>query len=389
MKIGIDARLWNEGGVGRYIRNLIENLFIFDKDNEYVLFAFSKDHENIKNKISNIKNKWKMENVKSKIIKMDIMWHTIEEQIKFPQILNKENLDLVHFPYISVPIFYNRPFIVTIHDLIPYRFPTGYATTLPRPIYYLKRLGYKLVVSQAARKALKIIVVSNATKNEMIKYLKVDPNKIVVTYEGVGIEIRNSKFEIRNNVQNTKYKILNTKYFLYVGNAYPHKNLERLLEAFNILISQYPNISFILVGKDDYFHERLKTQVKKMGLEKSVKFLGYVNDEELVNLYRNALALVNPSLIEGFGLSNLEAMVNRCLVLASDIQAHREICQNAVLYFDPKDIVSIRDSMEEVLLNDSNHFTEKISIGFERAKWFSWEKMAKETLRIYESCVGL
>src|SRR3990167_9522477 len=337
MRIGIDARLWNETGVGRYTRNLVKNLQILDKKNEYVLFVGGESYENLKSQISNIK--WK-------IVKTNIRWHSIEEQIRFPSILNKENLDLVHFPYFSVPIFYNKPFIVTIHDLILHHFPTGEASTLALPLYQLKLLGYKSVISNGAKKAKKIITVSNATKAEIVDHLKVDPSKVVVTYEGVGI---NSRLKVKTS----KLKVKN--YFLYVGNAYPHKNLERLIEAFNLvchpeaLAEGSNDIKLVLVGKEDYFYKRLKEKVKNMGLEKSVLFLGEVSDEELMILYKNARVLVMPSLMEGFGLPAVEAMANKCLVLASDIPTFREICGGVGVYFDPKNSEEIAKNLIPVL----------------------------------------
>src|SRR5690242_4609839 len=130
MRIGIDGRLWNETGVGRYIRNLVWGLQEFDKKNEYVLFikkGLKIDDLRLKN------DPWK-------VVETEIHWHSLAEQIKFPQILYKENLDLMHFPYFSLPIFYNKPFVVTIHDLIINHFPTGKASTLPYPLYLMKRI---------------------------------------------------------------------------------------------------------------------------------------------------------------------------------------------------------------------------------------------------------
>ena len=121
-----------------------------------------------------------------------------------------------------------------------------------------------------------------------------------------------------------------------------------------------------------------------MNLEKSTIFLDEVNDEELINLYRNAQALILPSFMEGFGLTALEAMANKCLVLASDIPAIKEVCGESAIYFDPYNIKDISKKMEAILLKDSNHFTQIIQKGLERARMFSWEKMAKETLEIYE-----
>ncbi|MEK7533888.1 MAG: glycosyltransferase family 1 protein [Patescibacteria group bacterium] len=379
MKIGIDARLWNESGVGKYTRNLVEQLQIIDRKNEYMLFVLSQDRKKILNQV---------QNDNFSIVNADIRWHTLEEQMKFSSIINKEDLDLMHFTYPSVPIFYNKPFIVTIHDLILHHFPTGEASTLALPLYYLKHFAYKLVILQAAKKAKRIIAVSKATKKEIIDHLRVPEKKVVVIYEGVSNEITNPKSQIPNKSQNPKYKILNTKYFLYVGNAYPHKNLERMLMAFASIKYRVLSIKLVFVGREDYFYKRLKEKVKNMGLGKSVNFLGEVSDDELICLYRDARALVIPSLMEGFGLPALEAMANKCLVLASDIPSLKEVCGNAAIYFDPYGIDDISKKMIEVYSNDINHYSSNINKGFEKTKIFSWEKMTRETLKVYESCVG-
>jgi glycosyltransferase involved in cell wall biosynthesis len=369
MKIGIDCRLWDETGVGRYIRNLVLNLQKIDKKNEYTLFVLSKDYENIKSQISDNEKNWKLRLA-------DVRWHTLEEQVKFPQILNNENLDLVHFPYFSVPIFYNHPFIITIHDLIVDHFPTGRASTLPWPIYGLKLLAYKFILAQAARRAKEIITISNAAKDEIIDHLKINSQKIAVTYEGVDDKIINPKLQIPNKPQNTKY-------FLCVGNAFPHKNLDRLIESFKTLNS---DVNLVLVGKEDYFYKRLKEKVEQMGLSGKVIFRQNVGDEELSNLYQNALALIMPSLMEGFGLPALEAMANNCLVLASRIPSLQEICKDAAVYFDPYNVNDIAEKMKHAVSVDNSKKRKK---GLERSKFFSWKKMAKETLRIYESCISL
>lgn len=182
--------MWNESGVGRYIRNLTRYLQVVDKENEYVLFARSEDYREIRNQELKIKNNgWK-------IVATDIRWHSFEEQLRMPSILKREKLDLVHFPYHSIPVLYDRPFVVTIHDLIPYHFPTGKASTLLSPLYQLKLLGYRFVISQAVKKAKKIIAVSKATKQEIIDHLGVSPDKVVVTYEGVDEKISNLKSQI-------------------------------------------------------------------------------------------------------------------------------------------------------------------------------------------------
>ncbi len=371
MRIGIDCRLWNETGVGRYTRNLVGELDKIDNHNQYVLFVLSRDAENLKSQISNLKNgKWKL-------VVADIRWHSVTEQLEFPGVLEKENLDLVHFPYFSVPIFYNRPFVVTIHDLILHDFPTGQASTMPYPFYWLKHFGYKAVISSAAKRAFEVIAVSEATKKDIVDHLHVQESKVAVTYEGVDAGI------VGKNKNN--HSLVKSDYFLFVGNAYPHKNLDRLFSAFRQIRVKNPAISLVLVGREDYFYRRLRKQPRD-----GVLFLTASSDKELQNLYRNAKALIMPSLMEGFGLPPLEAMSNDCVVLASDIPSFREICNNAAIYFDPYDSNSIASVMQSVLASKNKKQLDELKeIGKKHASTFSWEKMAKETLAVYESCLSV
>ncbi len=384
MRIGIDCRFWNETGVGRYIRNLVSNLAQIDKQNDYVLFVKSENINNVRLITHNSRF----------IIKTtDISWHGIEEQIRLPGILNSQNLDLVHFPYFSVPIFYNKPFIVTIHDLIQWHFSTGKASTLPYPFYMVKFFGYKFVIKSAAQKAKRIITVSNATKEEIVDHLKIPSEKIEVVHEGVDPQITNSKLQIQNKFQNTKYKIHNASYFLYVGNAYPHKNLEKLIEAFKNLKSQISNLKttdqslkLVLIGRQDYFYKRLKEKVSRMKIAGSIEFYEEASDKELRVLYENARVLIIPSLMEGFGLPALEAMANKCLVLASNTPAIKEVCGEDALYFNPYDINDISEKLKVVY---EGKFDKKIiEKGFKRSKEFSWHKTSEETLRIYEQTIS-
>lgn len=367
MRIGIDVRLWNQTGVGRYIRNLVFELQKIDTKNEYVLFARNEDIESFQDSEFIIKNpKWK-------IVFVNINWHSFSEQYKFLLILNKENLDLMHFPYFSLPIFYKKPYVVTIHDLIINHYSSGKASTLFPLFYFFKRNVYKSIIQIASKNAKKIIVPSVATKNEIIDHLKINTEKIAVTYEASGLSKNVSNGETGNNLG---------KYFLYVGNAYPHKNLENLIKVFNNF-SKQKNIKLILVGKKDYFYKRLEKTIKS----EKVIFYGQVSDKELSVLYKNAMSLIMPSLMEGFGLPVLEAMENKCLVICSDIPSLREIAKDNAIYFDPENLLQIEQVME--LVYNKKFENRKIEEGYKLAKQFSWEKMAKQTLKIYESCISL
>lgn len=365
-KIGIDVRLWNETGIGRYIRNLISNLAVLDKAHTYVLFTQSKDLEKIKSFISNTQN--------FQIITTDIKWHSVAEQIEFPRLLNKYALDLMHFPYFSVPIFYNKPFVVTVHDLIINHFPTGQATTLPLPFYAVKRAGYSLIIKNAITKSKKIIVPTNVTKQEILDHYSVAESKVDVTPEGVDASILDFKPTVFKEKK---------PYFLYVGNAYPHKNLEKLLDAFRIFSEKHPDYKLRIAGKRDFFSSRLF----KNNNNSNIEFLGYVSDIELAKLYKQSQATFVPSLMEGFGLTALEAMSMGSVVACSKISSLQEVCGDNVFYFDPGDVLSVVSTMEKIKGLEKKQKEEMIRKGREHVKTFSWEKMTKETIDVYSSCL--
>ncbi|HVF69962.1 MAG TPA: glycosyltransferase family 1 protein, partial [Xanthomonadales bacterium] len=186
-------------------------------------------------------------------------------------------------------------------------------------------------------------------------------------------------------ISNNKRPIDNTKYFLYVGNAYPHKNLERLIKAFSLFrTAQNEDIQLLLVGKDDYFYKKINAKIIKENYS-GIVIRNNVTDKELASFYQNAIALVSPSLMEGFGLPVLEAMASSCVVLASDIPSFREVCVDSAVYFNPHAIGDIKEKMKYV--NGLDHLAkdELIKRGLKRAGHFSWNRMAKETLEIYNS----
>lgn len=366
MRIGIDCRLWNETGVGRYTRNLVTELAKIDKKNSYILFFRNEEFNTVTLPGKNFEKH-----------KASMRWHTIKEQVYLPFLLQKFKLDLVHFPYFSVPTQYRVKFIVTIHDLILDHFDTGEASTLPWIVYKAKRLAYKYIISQTAAKAARIIAVSEATKQEIVDHLPISKDKISVVYEGVDTSVHAGVSE---------KPLVKSPYYLYVGNAYPHKNLVRLLEAYGLFLQKVGvEIPLIFVGKEDYFYKQLQVTAQSMFVDQTIQFLRNVDDKQLASLYKNANALVVPSLMEGFGLPILEAMVNDCNVLASDIPAFREIGKDAIMYFNPENPESIAKALEKNLALDKTTREKYSKAGIARSKLFSFEKMAKETLALYHA----
>lgn len=369
MKIGIDARFWNETGVGRYTRNLVSELQRIDKKNSYTLFVLRKDVESVNSQLSTLNFQLKV---------ADVRWHTIREQLILPKILEKENLDLMHFPYFSVPVRYKLPYVITIHDLILHHFPTGEASTLPSPIYNLKHIGYKYIIEKAAKNALKIISVSEATKKEITQHLNIPPEKVTVINEGV------DKSLVTNSTSTTK----NT-HLLHVGNLYPHKNMNRVLTALQICKDAKVEVKLVIVGRKDYFYQKFVNSVHSKGLDDSVIFKGEVTDAQLATLYQTSFATIVPSLMEGFGLPALEAMANNCLVLASNTPSLKEVCADTAIYFEPLDSNDMAEKIKSVMNSTEKEKQAREKIGYNRAQQLSWEKMGRETLKVYESCAGI
>ena len=180
------------------------------------------------------------------------------------------------------------------------------------------------------------------------------------------------------------------EYFLYVGNAYPHKNLVRLIQAIVFLNKKMnTKIGLKIASSRNVFTQRLQTQIDSQNADKFITLLGYVSDKQLIKLYQDATGFVYPSLSEGFGLPGIEAMRAGTPVLASDISVFKEIYKDNAIYFDPTDFISIETAMEDILEMKLASRAEMIKKAKNFVKCYSWTKMAKETLKIYEGCDSL
>lgn len=365
MKILIDGRLYGleNAGLGRYSVNLIRELVKLDRKNEYVILLRRKYYESL-----TFPSNWKK-------VLADFGHYTVSEQTGLPGIITRQNPDVVHFLHFNVPIFYKGKYIVTIHDLLMQTHRGAKATTLPFYLYYPKQVGSKLVFKKAVSNAQRVIVPSNAVKDEVCSYFKVDCKKVNVIYEGVDEAITGD---------NKKYKLGNP-YFLYVGSAYPHKNLERAVKAILELNRKREKKYILAIAcARGIFLERLEKMVKENKAGEFVKLLGFVPDEDLGRLYKESVGFVYPSLSEGFGLPGLEAMSKGTVVLASDIPVFKEVYKDKVIYFDPYSVESIRKSMEVAISMEKGKRKKMLVNGIEFVKRYSWSRMAQETLKLYE-----
>lgn len=358
-RIGIDARLINQTGVGVYIRNLLQHLDTSDKNIEFYIYAYPADFKYIPQTPLLIKRA------------AAYRWHSVDEQTRFLNLLRMDKLDVMHFTYFSFPYFYSRPFVITIHDLTPLLFKTGKATTLPSPIFHIKHTGYKQLLKRGMHRAEAIIVPSEAVKNDITRLFgKAIERKISVTYEGIDVEL--SKMKADDSV----LKQVSNPFFLYVGNSYPHKNVENLLRAF----SKLSNIHLVLVGPKDFFSSKVTEFIQNNNLYDRVVQLFNISQEQKIALYKNAQALVQPSLSEGFGLPLIEAQYFGCPVIASNIPVFDEILPKETARFDPLNI----DSIVEALVDASKSKPATIKLDTNR---FSFKIMTQKTQTIYRTAI--
>ncbi len=400
-RIGIDARFYGPigKGLGRYTQEIVDNVIKMDcgkqgtkEHNSYVIFLRK---ENFDEFICDSK--------RVKKVLADVKWYSLSEQILMPLLILREQPDLMHFPHFNAPVFCPAKFIVTIHDLILTKFPTTRATTLGPFLYKVKNLFYKINIWLAVKRAKKIIAVSEFTKNDIVKQFKVSPKKVVVTYEGVAnlAKGRDSLFAAKLDDRKTLlgYNI-NNPFLLYVGNAYPHKNLEGLIDVFARLRKnycgqaklnkKYPDLRLVLVGQEDYFYERIKKRAEQLSLwqddsiDSAIIFPGYVPDAELEVLFKKALAYVFPSFYEGFGLPPLEAMAKGCPVVSSNKSSMPEVLGGAAIYFNPDDKHDMQNKIKQVI-EDENLRADLVKKGYEQAKKYNWWECARKTREVYNN----
>lgn len=375
-RIGIDIRNIGKQRTGdeAVFFNLVKNLAEIDKENEYRLFTDL--GENVVPEISQKlgilgKSNFKIISLKSP---NKFCWN----MRVLPWQLHNNPVDVYHTQYIT-PFFVSRKIkiITHIHDVSFLAFPR---LVKKSDLFFLK-----LLIPKSLRRADKIIAVSEFTKNEIIKYYKIDPEKIEVVYNAVGEDFLQSDYSGNELFEIRKKYNLPEKYVLYIGTLQPRKNIPRLIQAFAKVKEKIPEIKLVLAGnRNAYnFDKNIDEEIKKNNLEGSVIFPGFIDEKDKSALFQLAKAFALPSLYEGFGIPILEAMSQKIPVLASDIPVHREIANDGALYFNPESVDETQKKLYTILA-DENLRENLINLARVRLDFFSWKKSAEKMLEVYK-----
>lgn len=362
--IVIDARLYGpkHTGIGRYTKNLLKALVHLPnfKKYKFTLIVYKNLLEEIKKDLGDNFN----------YVATNIKHYSVQEQLFLPFILYCLNPDLVHFTHFNKPILYFKKSVVTIHDLIKHFFTGKDTTTKNQFLYGIKHLGYLLLIRIIVKRN-QIIVPSNFWCKYLIQKFNLNHSRVVTTHEAVDptFLINNQNSEIKNP----------KNYIIYTGNLYTHKNIKVILEA----LKELPEISLKIICARSFFSDKLKRQISHMGIKKQVEFLGYLDDKEFKNVYKEALALVHPSLMEGFSLTGLEAMALNCPVISSNSSCLPEIYEKSVLYFDPNNSKDLVKKINK-LKGNLDLRQKLINLGQQQLRKYSWSKTAKQTMDVYK-----
>jgi len=359
--IAIDAR--DSGtSTGRYVDKLIEHLHAINPD--YSVTVLTKPHR--LEYISQIAPRFTAEVCPHKEF-------SFAEQIGFKRQLDALKPDLVHFAAVQQPVWYKGTVVTTIQDLTTLRFRNPAKNPI---VFVFKQQVYRWVNHRVINTSKLLITPTEFVKQDVIQFSGIDAAKITVTHE--------SADDLPTPAEPVA-ELAGKRYIMYVGRPTPHKNLERLVQAFGLLQKQYPELHLALAGKKDANYQRIENTAIQQGIT-NITFTGFVSDQQLRWLYENCQAYIFPSLSEGFGLPGLEAMRHKAPVVSSNATCLPEVHGDAALYFNPLDVHDIADKIN-TMISDEQLRQAYIAKGVAQAATFSWRRMAEQTLEVYKKAL--
>jgi glycosyltransferase involved in cell wall biosynthesis len=367
MKIGIDSRAakWYRGtGIGTYSYQLINSLNKIDKFNDYLLFMPNNSCCDV-----NFNSNFSIRNITQD------MQGNFWDEVNIPNILKSEDIDIYHVPQngIGLPNEKTCPFVITLHDIIPYKMPE---TVGERYLEIFLREMPKIIPLCDG-----IITVSNYSKQDIVKAFNFPEEKIFVTHlanEDIYVPLKKSY--CKDFI--AKYYSIEDDFILYVGGFSPRKNIVGLIQAYSKLKAK--NTKLVIVGSQGKSYNLYKSTAEKYNVSNDVIFPGFIPLEHMPIFYNAARLFVYPSLYEGFGLPPIEAMACGTPIIASNTTSVPEVVKDAGILINPYDIDELTKSMEKVL-EDSSLRKELINKALLRSSEFSWLKTAKTTLDAFKT----
>ena len=364
MRVAIDIRKLRDYGIGTYVRNIVTHLASLDTATEFVLISRPEDVDftrtlgpNVRGVVSSAGN------------------YSIGEQFGIPAIVRREKPDVFHAPHYVLPPLLSCPSVVTIHDCIHLMFPQ----------YLPNRLASayaRTFMWMATHRSSHVLTVSEASKRDILRFFNIPSDKITVAYNA--IEERFNQLPAPEEIRRVQERFqLHDPFVLYVGNIRPHKNVERLIEAFALVrTGPLANTKLLIIGDEISKYPTLRRAVHEGKLHKHVRFLGYVGGDTLAALYRLATVFAFPSLYEGFGLPPLEAMASGTPVVTSNVSSLPEVVGDAAILVDPREPTAIAHGLRRALVDPALR-AQMRERGLARASHYSWTRTAETILRIY------
>jgi len=370
-RIAFDARYINDRyhGIGRYAFRMLECLAALNREDHFIVY---------RGKMENTRFDWQGLHSRPNVEIRDGPWplYWPIEQLIWPITLRSNQVDLFYSPYIIAPLLARGiPTIITVHDLLFDRYPQYMPLSWSRPYY-------RYMLSQGLRRAQKVITVSHSTAADLQDFYEIQTDKIEVVSEGVDPGFHPVREHGRLKAIRETYQ-LERPYLLTVGVRRPHKNFAALVEAFARIAQDVPHELVFVGPADERFPDHARRAAAQSGMNGRVRFLDWVPEEHLAELYTQADGVVLPSLMEGFGLPALEAMACGTPVIASRSTSYRELVGEAGLLVDPEDTQEMAEAIE-TLINDLDLWQRLGTASLERASQFTWERAARRLQQMIE-----
>lgn len=369
MRIGINVHLLSttHTGIQHYIRALVPALVTQAPAHRFVLFGEPSQLPSLPAERAH----WVSTARPLRAATRRVLW----EQLVLPRLLQREGVEVFFSPAFVLPQRWEGAGVITVHDL---NFEVS-----PQTIHPVRRAYLQLLTRRSVRQAKRVIAISEATASDLTRLYSVPEEKIAVIPYGLDALFTPDRARALEPMVRERYA-LPERFLLFVGTLEPRKNLPRLLEAFALAHQQTALPPLVLAGAPGWQHQRIRTLAQQLGIEREVRFAGYIPREHLPGVYAAATALLYPSLYEGFGLPPLEAMGCGTPVLASSTSALPEVVGDGGLLVDPQDVNQMAEGIAR-LVQDEALRCQLVERGKQRARRFRWEEAAQRTLQVLET----